>query len=182
VQLLSAGSYISYQLPQTLVEGEYSALITNLSVISPNEDPKWRMMTMREGDAAINDNEYRMSVDKRGNGAVAWRFLTGSTSKYIETVGSERQVRAFHENLTYFVQATWRDGFFNVLIRENGFDGQDIYDFGKPYASLYQPLPHMVFIGSPYNSGERGEVSSVQDMIIRQVWVSGRPRPASLNK
>ena len=110
LKLLAESSFVSYTLPQTLVEGEMSALITNVGVVSRTEDPKDRVFTMREGDAAINDNLYRMSVDVRGNGAIAWRFLTGP-GPYIETVGAERQVYPFHENLTYFVQATWRGGF-----------------------------------------------------------------------
>lgn len=181
VKLLSEASYIQYTLPQQLVEGEMSALVTNMSVISSTEDPKLRIFTMREGDAAINDNIYRMSVDKRGNGAIAWRFISGP-GPYIETVGREREVYSFHEALTYFVQATWRGGFFNVLFKEDGVNGTTIYNFGKPYQGIYQPLPHNVFIGSPYRSGDRGDASSLEDEIVRQVWVSPRPRPAFANK
>ena len=181
VRMDSRGSYIQYTLPQTLGEGEYSALVTNLAVISNTEDPKDRILTMREGDAAINDNEYRMSVDKRGNGAIAWRFLTGP-GPYIETIGRERRIYPFHESLTYFVQATWRQGFFNVMFREGGVTGNTVYDFGKTYSGNYAPFPHRVFIGSPYAPGERGGVSTVQDMIVRQVWVSSRPRPSFANQ
>ncbi len=163
---------------------KYSALFTNISVISPNEDPKWRLMTMREGDAAINDNIYRMSVDKRGNGAIAWRFVSGNNSggEYIETIGAEREVQSFHEALTYFVQASWRGGFFNVLFKENGFDGTSLYNRGKPYDGIYQPLPHNVFLGSPYKAGDRGEASSVAEMVARQIWVSAAARPSFANK
>src|SRR5262245_43305392 len=158
IQMIDSKSYVQYQLQKTLVDGEYSGIYTNLSVISHDEDPKWRIMTMREGNAAINDNIYRMSVDKRGNGAVAWRFVSGNNSggEYIETIGAEREVQAFHETLDYFVQATWRGGFFNVLFKENGFNGTSLYNRGKFYDGLYQPLPHMVFIGSPYAAGDRG--------------------------
>ncbi len=183
VKLLSPDAYISYQL-QTLSQGEYSLLATNLSVINDTEDPKWKIMTMREGDAALNDNIYRMSVDKRGNGAIAWRFISGdnSSGSYIETVGSERQVYPFHENLTYFVKATWRGQRFNVQFVEGGVNGTEIYNFGKSYDGIYQPLPHMAFVGFPYAPGDRGEPSSVSDMIVRQVWISSRPRPAHANK
>ena len=181
LHLLGENAFVSYQLPQTLVEGEMSALITNVGVVSSTEDPKLRVFTMREGDAAINDNIYRMSVDKRGNGAIAWRFLTGP-GPYIETVGAERQVYSFHESLTYFVKATWRAGFFNVIYREGGVNGTEIYNFGKPYDKSYTPLPHNVYIGSPYAAGDRGEPASLEDMIIRQLWVSPRDRPDFANK
>jgi len=184
IQMVDSKSYVEYRLPKTLVDGEYSAIYTNLSVISPNEDPKWRLMTMREGNAAINDNIYRMSVDKRGNGAVAWRFVSGNngSGEYIETIGQEREVQAFHEALDYFVQASWRGGYFNVLIKENGFNGQSLYNRGKFYDRLYQPLPHMIFIGSPYAPGDRGEASTVAEMIARQIWVSPNARPSGINK
>jgi len=181
LQLMNQSAFVSYQLPQTLVEGEYSALITNLSVISNTEEPKWRLISMREGDAQFNDNIYRMNVDKRGNGAIAWRFLTGP-GPYLETIGAERVRRSFHENLTYFVRASWRGGFFRVHFREGGADGRVIYDFGKPYHQAYTPLPHNVYIGSPYRAGDRGSPGSVAGMIIRQIWVSPRPRPDYINK
>jgi hypothetical protein len=180
-RLEAESSYIEYMLPTYLINGQYSALVTNVGVISNNEDPKDRLITMREGDAAINDNIYRMSVDKRGNGAIAWRFLTGP-GEYIETIGSERRVYSWHESLTYFVQATWINNFFNVLIKEGGVDGNVIYDYGKPYTKQYTPAPHMVFAGSPYKPGDRGDASTVAGMIIRQIWVSGNPRPAFANK
>jgi hypothetical protein len=183
-RLESPSSYIEYQMPEAVVEGEYSALVTGLGVISRNEDPKWRVLSMREGFAAINDNEFRMTVEKRGNGAVAWRFITGSnrSGQYIETVSSERRALPFHESLTYFIRATWVGGEFRVVIQENGVDGDTIYDYSKGYSRSYTPFPHMVEAGSPYQPGDRGEPSSVAGMVIRQIWVSPNPRPAYANK
>jgi len=177
-------SWIEYELPQQLVEGEYSLLATNLQTISASEDPKWTIMSMREGTAPFNDNEYRMSIDKRGNGAIAWRFISGNNNAgaYIETVGAERYVYPFHENLTYFVRGSWFNNFFRVEFYEGGVGGKSIYDFGKGYDNVYQPFPHMVYIGRPWNPGERGEASTVSGEIVRQVWVSSRPRPAFANK
>jgi hypothetical protein len=182
LKLLEEESFVSYQLPVTLEEGEMSALITNVGVISNTEDPKLRVFSMRQGEAAFNDNPYRMSVEKRGNGAIAWRFLTGGNRPYIETIGSERRVYPFHERLTYFVQVTWRNNFFNVEFREGGVNGDTIYSFGKGYDWFYGPVPHNVYIGSPYAPGDRGEAGSLDGMIIRHLWVSGRPRPEFANK
>ncbi|HEX7486453.1 MAG TPA: hypothetical protein VF332_09890 [Vicinamibacterales bacterium] len=184
LRLDSEGSYVEYQLPQALTEGEYSCLVTNLSVISSTEDPKDRVFTMREGSAAMNDNPYRMSVDKRGNGAVAWRFLTGNTTSgsYIETNTAERVPLAFHESLTYFWKATWTGGLFRVQVVEGGVNGRTIYDGSKSYGGTYKPSPHMVYAGSPYASGDRGDPSTVEGMIIRQIWVSANPRPAFANQ
>jgi len=182
LKLLAEESFVKYTLPVTLEEGEMSALITNVGVISNTEDPKLRVFSMREGDAAFNDNPYRMSVEKRGNGAVAWRFLTGGFRPYIETTGGERRVYSFHESLTYFVQVTWRGNFFNVEFREGGVDGHTVYSFGKSYEGFYGPHPHNIYIGSPYSPGDRGEAGSLDNMIIRHLWVSARPRPEFANK
>jgi hypothetical protein len=40
----------------------------------------------------------------------------------------------------------------------------------------------MVFAGSPFHSGDRGDPSTVEGMTIRQIWVSSRPRPAGANQ
>ena len=183
-RLESPNSYIEYELPQPVVEGEYSALVSGLSVISRNEDPKWRVLSMREGYYGINDNIYRMTIDKRGNGAVAWRFITGNnrSGRYIETVSFERRALPFHEDLTYFIRASWAGGSFRVTFQEGGVDGNTIYDLAKGYQGSYTPFPHVVEAGSPYAPGDRGEASSVAGMVIRQIWVSPNPRPAYANK
>jgi hypothetical protein len=184
IRLESESSYIEYGLPQTLSAGEYSALMTNLSVVSTTEDPKDRVISMREGNAGINDNIYRMTVEKHGNGAIAWRFLTGRNygGSYIESSPAQRAPHAFHEDLTYFVRASWGGGVFRVLFQEGGFGGTTIYDVSTPYDREYTPVPHMVFAGSPYQAGDRGDPSTVAGMVIRQIWVSPNPRPGYANK
>ena len=85
-------------------------------------------------------------------------------------------MRQFDPNLTYFWEADWRDGFFRVRINEGGVAGRNIYDFGKPYGGFYRPEPHVVYLGGgPARGGPQGQ--TVPGMVIRQVWVSQRPRP-----
>ena len=181
LRLDTQGTWIEYTLPVTLTEGEYSVLASGFDTRSGDEDPKERVITMREGDGPMNDNEYRMSVDKRGNGAVAFRFITGNNQDYVETQGAERVTVDFHESLTYLVRATWRGNFFDVEYREgagNGSSGRQVYHYGKPYDGVYQPSPHNVFVGSPWVPGQRGEPLSVEDMVVRHVWLSPNSRPA----
>lgn len=184
VRMDSDESWIEYELPQPLMEGEYSALVSGLTRISQTEDPKWRVLTMREGRSAMNDNDYRMSIDKRGNGAIAWRFISGDNraGRYIETIGSERVTHRFQDHLTYLVRTSWFGNFFRAQYIEGGVEGTTVYDFGKRYGGVYAPSPHMVYVGSPWVAGDRGEPSTVDGMIVRQVWVSARPRPAFANK
>jgi len=67
-------------------------------------------------------------------------------------------------------------------MKEGGMDGRIIYNLGKNFKGrAYDPNPHVIYIGSPVGrSGESG--ASVDGAIIRQVWVSGRARPAFANK
>jgi hypothetical protein len=45
----------------------------------------------------------------------------------------------------------------------------------------YDPNPHVIYLGAP--SGRSGpEGASVDGAVIRQVWVSSRPRPESANQ
>src|SRR5262249_4000822 len=153
-----------------------------VGTVSSIEDPKNSLISMSKDDgSAFNDNQFRMSIDVRGNGAMAFRFLAGK-STYAETVGSERKVYPFHEALTYFVQGRWGDGVFTTTFREGGFNGTTIYDLGKGYGGTYNPNPHSAFVGRPYTPGTRDTPASWEGAIIRQLWLSNRPRPASANK
>ena len=183
VKLLSQSSWITYSVaPGGLTSGEMSVLVTNVGTVSGIEDPKNSLITMaRDDGTAFNDNQYRMSIDVRGNGAMAFRFIA-ARGTYAETVGAERVVYPFHEALTYFVQGKWGDGTFTATFREGGFSGKTIYDLGKHYNSTYDPSPHNAFVGRPYTPGTRDSPASWEGAIIRQLWLSNRPRPASANK
>ena len=178
-KLESQLSYISYQLGQTLTEGEFSILITGMP--TNTEGDKTKLFAMGEGYSDIVTNDRRMSVEKRGNpaGIVAWRFLTHDART--ETEGAERRLVNFNESQHYFWQATWRNNRFNLLIQEGGVDGRTVYNFGKGFSGrAYDPDPHVIYIGAP--TGRSGSTAaSVDHVIIRQVWVSGRPRPGFAN-
>jgi hypothetical protein len=178
VKIEGPSSYIQYNM-QTLVGGEFSLLVTNLR--TNTEGDKTKMFAMSEGDSDITTNDRRFTVEKRGNpaGAIAWRVITSNDQ--IDTVGRERRIVQFSANNTYFWKATWGSGRFNLLIKNGGADGNTIYSFGKGYRGVYDPNPHRAYIGGP--SGRAGADSgSVNDMIIRQVWISSRPRPSFANK
>ncbi|MGE3956252.1 MAG: hypothetical protein AB7H96_05990 [Vicinamibacterales bacterium] len=173
-------SYVSYVLPQTLFEGEFSLLVTGMP--ANTDGTKTKLFAMGEGFADIVTNDRRMTVEKRGDpaGVVAWRFITHDDQ--VDTEGAERQYVDFKDERTYFFEATWRNNFFNVKINEGGVDGRTIYEKGKHFNGRpYDPNPHVIYLGAPEGrSGPEG--ASVDQAIIRQVWVSGRPRPAFANK
>jgi hypothetical protein len=180
VKLETQLSYISYELPQTLTEGEFSILVTNLH--ENTEGGKTKLFAMGQGYGDIVVNDRRMTVEKRGDppGIVAWRLITHGDQ--IDTEGAEREFVPFDPSDHYLWEASWRNNFFNVLIREGGANGQIIYSKGKHFEGrAYDPNPHVVYIGAPVGrSGPDG--ASVDGVIIRQVWVSGRPRPAFANQ
>jgi hypothetical protein len=173
-------AYIEYHLQQTVTSGELSMLITNLA--TNTEGGKTKVMAMSEGGADITTNDRRFTAEKRGRnpaGAIAWRMITSNDQ--IDTTGGERVQRDFNPSKTYFWKATWGGGRFNLLIREGGVNGKQIYSFGKGYGGSYDPSPHYAYVGGP--AGRAGRDSgSVNDMIVRQVWLSSRPRPSYANK
>src|SRR5262245_50783969 len=180
VRLETQLSYISYLLPQTLNEGEFSILVTGMP--ANTEGDKTKLFAMGQNYDDIVTNERRMTVEKRGDpaGIIAWRFITHDDQ--VDTEGADRQFYDFQASQTYFWQATWRSNRFNLLIKEGGADGRIIYNLGKNFKGrAYDPTPHVIYIGAPVGrSGESG--ASVDRAIIRQVWVSGRPRPTFANK
>ena len=179
-KLLDWNAYISYQLPETLYEGEYSLLVTNMP--ANTEGDKQKVMAMAQGYSDLTTNDRRMTVEKRGDpqGTIAFRFLTHDDAA--ETVGAERRGYPFRADRLYLFQATWRNNFFNVHIKEDGAEGHTVYDFGKPYhGRRYDPNPHVVFVGAP--AGRSGTAAaSIENTIYKQIWVSPNPRPAFANK
>jgi hypothetical protein len=180
VRLESLQSYIVYELPNRIEDGEMSALITGLE--TNTEGGKTKVFSMAAGYGDVTVNSARMTVEKRGDappGAIAWRFVT--TGSQIDTVGSERVVRNFFPDRTYFWAAEWRNSEFRLIINEGGVSGPNIYNLGKGYDGFYNATPHVVYIGAPPTRGGPG-TQSVQGMIVRQLWVSDRPRPTFANK
>jgi hypothetical protein len=180
-RLESFESRIVYELPEPLEDGEFSALITN--VATNTEGGKTKVFSMSQGYGDQTVNARRMTIEKRGDGptgGIAWRFLT-SDGEGVDTIGAERVVREFDPSRVYFWEADWRDGFFRLRIDEGGVGARNIYDFGKPYGGFYRAEPHVIYLGSgPARGGPTS--MTVPGMVIRQVWVSQRPRPGFANK
>ena len=171
----SQESYVSYVLPQTLNEGEFSLLVTGMPANTDGD--KTKLFAMGEGFDDIVTNNRRMTVEKRGDpaGIIAWRFITHDDQ--VDTEGADRVFYNFLANQTYFWQATWRANRFSLVIKEGGVDGREVYNKGKNFVGrAYDPTPHVIYLGAPVGrSGAAG--ASVDQAIIRQVWVSGRARP-----
>lgn len=171
-------SHVSYVLPLPLDSGEFSMIVGNIKSLMAGG--KTKLFAMSQGFDDLVTNEYRATVEKRGNGDIAWRFI--ARDDQIDTEGAERTYVEMSRAHEYFVKMAWRNNRFQVTIREDGVNGRIIYDFGKDWEGRpYSPNPHVAFIGAP--AGRSGiEGATVPGLIVRQVWISSRPRPASANK
>jgi hypothetical protein len=168
-------SYIEYRLPQTVTSGQFSILVTGMP--TNTEGTKTKIMAMSQGDSDITTNDRRFTIEKRGDppGIVAWRMITHDDQ--IDTTGGERVKVNFDANKVYLWLARWGNNRFNLLIQEGGVSGRTIYNFGKHYAGVYDPNPHVAYIGGPAGRGGL-DSGSVTPMIVRQVWLSSRERPS----
>jgi hypothetical protein len=179
-KLNDSASYIRYILPETLEDGSFSILVTN--ILNNTDGNKTKLFAMSQGDSDITTNPRRMTIEKRGTvpgGPIAWRVITSRDQ--IDTVGGERVTRTFDPSHDYLWTATWGNFRFDLRIKDGGVNGKEIYSFGKNYDGYYDPSPHYAFIGGP--TGRSGlQAGSVPGVIIRQVWISSRPRPNFANK
>jgi hypothetical protein len=177
VKLETFFSYIRYRLPRPLLNGEFSMIITNMA--TNTEGGKTKIFAMSEGLDDLITNDRRFTVEKRGDpeGIVAWRMITHEDQ--IDTEGAEREFVSFNPSLPYLWTAIW-NGALTVRAQEGGSTGRTVYQKSKGYQGAYDPDPHFAFIGAPV--GRSGpEAATVPGMIVRQVWISGRPRPAGLD-
>ena len=186
IQLETHLSYVEYLLTRTTGSAELSMIVSNLTEDTPGQ--KTKIMAMREGLSDITTNDRRMTVEKRGGtGMVAWRFITHNDQ--IDTVGGppngERKIVPFDDGHEYLWSANFRGKRFELTILERNTPTstwRQIYRFGKNYGGdQYDPSPHYVYAGGP--PGRAGPSSgTVPGIIVRQVWLSNRPRPDFANK
>jgi hypothetical protein len=178
VRLETYFSHIRYRLPRPLTVGEFSLIITN--VATNTEGGKTKLFAMSEGLSDIVTNDRRFTVEKRGDpeGIVAWRMITHEDQ--IDTEGAEREFVSFNPGLPYLWSAIW-NGRLTVRAQEGGGAGRTVYEKGKNYDGAYDPDPHYAFIGSPV--GRSGpDAATVPGMVVRQVWISARPRPGGISQ
>ena len=159
-----------------MVTGEFSMIITN--VATNTEGDKTKVFAMSEGLSDLITNERRFTVEKRGDpeGIVAWRFI--SHDDQIDTEGRRARVRRLRPQPALPV-----DGDLERCLQRphpaRRRDRPDHLQQGQTYDGAYDPDPHYAFIGSPI--GRSGpSAATVPGMIVRQVWISSRPRPAGL--
>ena len=181
-QLNSQTSYIRYQLANTLTSGEFSVLVEGLAPGAAGS--KFKIFSMQSGTGNLIDNLYMSNVQYRGaiNGnpdnSISFKALYGSSadSRKFEPSQGNRLVRLLDPSRAYFWKWTW--GSEVRLLVQEGIGGATVYNYGVPTAGTYAPSPHYAYLGA--NAQGSVEEGSRPGAIIRQVWISDKPRPATL--
>jgi hypothetical protein len=192
IRLNNGNSYVRYQLRQPLDRGEFSMEVEGLYNDGPSE--KMKVFSMSDGTGNVYRSNYLLVAQYRGvNGnpanCIAFKALLGDPFYKLEPSFGERAaaIMALDPSRTYFWKGTWGN-FFHLVVQE-GINGRTLYNFGKtitdvegvtsPSAATYNPSPHFAYLGA--NNGPFGEeAGSWPGAIYRNVWISDKPRPASL--
>lgn len=181
VKLLGDESAIEYKLGATCDNCEFSMIVGNVGGGSGTD--KSKIMTMREDNGLdpgnrefLVDNDRRMTVEKRGDGSLAWRFITHGDQ--VDTIGAERVQAGVRDDNFYLWTSSWANNVFNVRVQLLPAM-QTIYNFGKHFNGAYDPNPHVAYAGSGTTFGGHG---TVKNMIVRQVWLSAKARPSWANQ
>ena len=189
IRLNSNTSFVRYLLPQTVANGEFSMEVEGLRANAPGD--KAKVFGMQEGQDDYITNRYRVDIQYRGTAgfppnAITFRVLYGDDPccKYEPDTDTRfRSVVNLDPATTYFWKFTWgrETGEVRTVLREGGVNGTNtLYNVGVGTPNgRYTPGPHYAYLGAP--TGRSGaESASIPGTIYRNVWLSSRPRPASL--
>jgi hypothetical protein len=187
LQLNTGTSFVRYLLPQPITNGEFSMDVEGLRANGPGD--KAKVFGMQEGQGDFITNRYRVDIQYRGTAgfppnAITFRALYGDSGdldvRYEpDTTTRLNSVVPLNPATTYHWRATWGTE-FRLMVLEGGVAGTPIYNVGVPSPrGTYAPNPHYAYLGAPV--GRSGaESASIAGTIYRNVWLSSRPRPASL--
>ena len=187
LQLNNGVSHVRYLLPQTVSSGEFSMDVEGLRANGPGD--KAKVFGMQEGQGDFITNDYRVDVQYRGvqgfpPNAIQWRVIYGDADDLdvrYEPSTAKRMASVFQLNpsTAYHWMFTWGSE-IKLVVRDGGIAGPALYDYGMAAPrGRYTPSPHYAYLGAPV--GRSGtESASIPGTIYRNVWLSNRPRPASL--
>ena len=187
IQLNTGQSYVKYLLPQTISNGEFSMDVEGLRANAPGD--KTKVFGMQEGQSDFITNDYRIDIQYRGTtgfppNAIQWRVIYGDADDLdvrYEPDTAKRMASVFllNPSTTYHWKFTWGSD-IRLLVREGGVSGPARYDYGMSAPrGAYRPSSHYAYLGAPV--GRSGnESASIAGTVYRNVWLSTRPRPATL--
>jgi hypothetical protein len=183
LRINNANSWVRYRLPQTISRGEFSVEVEGLFPNGPDTKP--RIFSMMDGGNNLFNSKFLANVQYRGldgnpPNCISFKAVFGDEDYKIEPDRARRtaSVMRLDPNRTYLWKATWSDE-FRLVILDGGIGGTEIYDYGIENGGVYNPSPHVAYLGA--NNGPFGQESgSRAGAIYRNVWIGNRPRPESL--
>ena len=175
-------SWVKYELPQTLIQGEFSMMIKGLVVESPGtQGAKSKVFSMQEGGGSITTDDYRATIEFRGKqyptpGAVTFRIITGDAIHRVFD-GPRIVVGGWDRNKWYFWRFSWVTGRATLEVREGSETGPVKYLGSTGTGSHeYRPTPHVLYLGAPDARGGADDMTACP-ITIKSVWASSNPRP-----
>lgn len=187
IRLDNETSYVRYELPQALTSGEFSVLVEGLQGGDPGE--KLKIFSMSDTTNNLLDSPYLMNVQYRGalpgdganpNNSFSFKVLYGSEARKFEPSKPNRRVAILNRATTYLWTATWSSSEFRLVVREGGPNGAVRYDHAESAFGTYNPAPHYAYLGANNKAFGSAEGGTRSGAIIRQVWISSKPRPDTL--
>lgn len=173
IRLNNRDSFVQWRI-DTLTDGEFSLEARNIR----NSGEEWKTKIMSMLDLAgtnTTENAYRVTIDKRsewvGQGS---RVRFTMRSRGIDAGEPRGGGQNWNANTWYFWKFEWRGGAATLTIREGGPNGPIKEQLSTHYAAPYAPPVHGVRLGSV---GGRLEPETLPNVIIRNVYVGGNPRP-----
>jgi hypothetical protein len=191
IQLNDIFSYVRYDLPAPVPQGEFSMEVEGLHPNGPGGKPKIFQITdlpdaIPSSSASMINAQYRGTPGNPDN-SIAFKAVLGSTTNANAIVEPDLAKRnASVINLdpthTYFWQGIWTTTTFRLVVKDGGASGTTIYDYtmtapagtGLSSGQLY------AFIGTNYEKFS-ALTGTFPGMIVRNVWLSNKPRPAGLS-
>ena len=184
IRINDINSYVRYQLPQTISNGEFSVEVEGLHPNGPGG--KLRVFSMMDGTGNLFNSKFLFNVQYRGvpgnpDNAFSFKAVFGDEDFKLEPDLARRiaSIRFLDPSRTYYWKATWGAG-IHLLVQEDRIGGNTIYDYGVTSpGGAYNPAPHYAYLGA--NNGPFGEEDgSWPGVTYRNLWIGSRPRPASL--
>lgn len=185
VRLDTQNSYVRYDLPATLSSGEFSVEVRGLRPNHPTGKLKILSMSSTRGD--LVGDPYELSAQYRGsNGnpsnSISFKAAWGSQGVLLEPNLATRSasVVRLDPSHTYLWQVTWSGRTFRLVVRDNSAGGRVVYNRSATAPTgTYAPNPHYAYLGA--TSGVFGsDIGSWDTAVFRNVWLSNKPRPATL--
>jgi hypothetical protein len=184
IRIDNANSYVRYQLPATISSGEFSMEVEGLAPNGP--EAKQNVFSMAQGLGSVTSNPHEVTAQYRGtpgnpDNCITFKAVMGSFSSVLEFSRGERNtaVIALDPGTVYLWRGTWTPNSFRLVVKAGGVNGSVVFDRSLSGGGNYGPSPHVAYIGT--NAGEKGtDDGSYAGMIVRNVWLSTRPRPAAL--